>query len=73
VDADGALATLDVVARVDAQGPYSRVFLKPGARPRDLMEQLQRRGVPMEHFEVVRAPLEEIFVRTVQANERGAA
>jgi hypothetical protein len=27
----------------------------------------------MEHFEVVRAPLEEIFVRTVQASERGAA
>jgi ABC-2 type transport system ATP-binding protein len=70
VDADGALPDLPVVARVERQGPHTRVFLKAGARPRDLMELLVQHRLMVEHFEVVRTPVEEIFVRTVQAQER---
>jgi ABC-2 type transport system ATP-binding protein len=66
VEAEGDLPALDIVARSERQGPLVRMFLKPGARPRDLMERLLRLGVPLQHFEVVRTPLEEIFVRTVR-------
>jgi ABC-2 type transport system ATP-binding protein len=70
--ADGALDTLPAVDRVEPQGALSRVFLRDGARPRDLMQQIQQRGLIVEHFEVVRAPLEEIFVQTVAAATAGA-
>jgi ABC-2 type transport system ATP-binding protein len=73
VDADGALAGCDVVARIEPHGSLSRVFLKPGARPRDLMDHLVRRGVSVEHFEVMRAPVEEIFVHTVETGDARAA
>jgi ABC-2 type transport system ATP-binding protein len=73
VDANGALAGCDVVARIEPHGSLSRVFLKPGARPRDLMDHLVRRGVSVEHFEVMRAPVEEIFVHTVETGDARAA
>ena len=77
VEADGEIPTLDIAARSERQGPRVRIFLKPGAGPRDLMERMLRHGVPLQHFEVVRTPLEEIFVRTVRRldaapAERGA-
>ena len=69
VDADGDLAGLPVVAKVEQDGALRRVFLKPGSAPRDLMNLLVEKRVPLEHFEVVRMPLEEIFVRIVQEGE----
>jgi ABC-2 type transport system ATP-binding protein len=71
VDADGGLADLPAVARVEPDGVLSRVFLVPGAEPRDLMDQLLQRRIAMQHFEVVRSPLEEIFVRTVRGEGKG--
>ena len=71
VDADGDLAGLPVVARVEQNGTLSRVFLAPGAEPRDLMNILIERGMAMQHFEVMRTPLEEIFVRTVRGGGKG--
>ena len=73
VEAEGDLPDLDVADRLERQGPHVRVYLKPGARPRDLMERLVRLGVPLHHFEVVRTPLEEIFVRTVRRLEGAPA
>jgi ABC-2 type transport system ATP-binding protein len=73
VEAHGALAGLPAVARVEPHEGLSRVFLRAGARPRDLMDQILGRGMVVDHFEVMRAPLEEIFVRTVEAGETGAA
>jgi ABC-2 type transport system ATP-binding protein len=66
VEAEGEIPELDIAARSERQGPHVRIFLKPGARPRDLMERMLRHGVALHHFEVVRTPLEEIFVRTVR-------
>ena len=71
VDADGDLADLPVVARVEQNGILSRVFLAPGAQPRDLMNHLIERRIAMKHFEVMRTPLEEIFVRTVRGGGQG--
>jgi ABC-2 type transport system ATP-binding protein len=66
VDADGSLADLPAAARVEASGALRRVYLAAGAEPRDLMNQLLERRIALQHFEVARTPLEEIFVRTVQ-------
>jgi ABC-2 type transport system ATP-binding protein len=66
VDAEGALAALPAAARVEPHGALQRIFLRPGARPRDLMDQIVERRLPIEHFEVMRAPVEEIFVRVVE-------
>ncbi|MFQ5878509.1 MAG: ABC transporter ATP-binding protein [Acidobacteriota bacterium] len=65
VDADGALEGLPVVERVESHGALTRVVLKAGARPRDLMNLLVSRGIAVEHFEVARTPVEEIFVQKV--------
>jgi ABC-2 type transport system ATP-binding protein len=73
VDADGAVASLPGVARIERQGALTRVFLQPGRKPSDLMREMVQRGVPLEHFETVRTPVEEIFVRTVQAGEPSRA
>jgi len=66
VDAEGALASLPSAARVEPHGALHRVFLRPGARARDLMDQIVERRLSIEHFEVMRAPVEEIFVRVVE-------
>jgi ABC-2 type transport system ATP-binding protein len=73
VDAGGDLGSLPIVDRVQKHGGLSRVFLRGGARPRDLMDLLLKHGIPIDHFEVVRPPLEEIFVRTVEAADAAAA
>jgi len=62
---------LPCAERIEAQGVLRRIVLKPGARPRDLMEALLARGLAVDHFEVVRTPLEEIFVGTVRGTEGG--
>ncbi len=66
VDADGALDALPIVVRSERRGPLTRVILREGSRPRDLMDLLVTRGIPVEHFEVVRTPIEEIFVQVVR-------
>ncbi|HEU4401360.1 MAG TPA: ATP-binding cassette domain-containing protein [Candidatus Polarisedimenticolia bacterium] len=66
IDGDGGLGDLPLAERVEKQGGLSRVVLKPGARPGDLMQILLSRGLAVEHFEVWRAPLEEIFIDTVR-------
>ena len=65
------LRGLPPVASAEPQGRLCRVVLRDGARPSDLMAILQERRIPVEHFEVARMPVEEIFVRTVRA--RGPA
>jgi len=72
VGAEGPLPPLPLVARAEVQGPHTRLFLMPGVPPRDLMALLVRQGVTLTHFEVVRTPVEEIFVRTVRGLEPGA-
>lgn len=71
VDVEDGLTDLPAVARIERGGALSRVFLIAGAQPRDLMNQLLERRIAMQHFEVVRSPLEEIFVRMVEGEPHG--
>lgn len=66
---DGDLASLTPVARATREGALTRVVLAAGARPRELLALLAARGHAVDHFEVARTPLEEIFVRTVRAGQ----
>jgi len=69
VDAGDGLETLAPVARIERRGRLTRAVLRPGATPRDLMEALTAHRVPITHFETWRAPMEEIFVRTIEEGE----
>ncbi|MGH9750028.1 MAG: ABC transporter ATP-binding protein [Candidatus Polarisedimenticolia bacterium] len=71
LDAGGDLLGLPVVARVEPRGALRRAVLRAGARPRDLLDLLIARHIPVEHFEVYKTPVEEIFVRL--AGRGGAA
>ena len=70
VDASGPIEGIPGVTRAVAQGQHTRAFLAPGTRPRDLLAHLMSRGMTVDHFEALRAPVEEIFVATVRARER---
>ncbi len=65
------LAALPIVARIERQGALHRVVLRDGKRPGDLMALLMERRIAVDHFEELRMPVEEIFVRTVHS--RGAS
>jgi ABC-2 type transport system ATP-binding protein len=71
IGAEADLSALPIVARIERQGALQRVILRDGARPRDLMGLLLERRIAVDHFEALRMPVEEIFVRTVRS--RGAA
>ncbi len=61
------LRGLPPVASAGRQGRLCRVVLRDGVSPSDLMAILQERRIPVDHFEVARMTVEEIFVRTVRA------
>ncbi|HYS78326.1 MAG TPA: ATP-binding cassette domain-containing protein [Candidatus Dormibacteraeota bacterium] len=61
------LRGLPPVASAGRQGRLCRVVLRDGVPPSDLMAILQERRIPVDHFEVARMTVEEIFVRTVRA------
>ncbi|MEE9291450.1 MAG: DUF4162 domain-containing protein, partial [Acidobacteriota bacterium] len=71
VDADGSLEGFPVVDRLVPDGGMTRVVLKSGSRPRDLMDLLVARRVPFEHFAVVKTPIEDIFVEVVGGGKPG--
>jgi ABC-2 type transport system ATP-binding protein len=68
VGADADLTALPIVASVERQGALQRVILRDGARARDLTALLLERGIAVDHFEALRMPVEEIFVRTVRSH-----
>ena len=71
VDADGSLDGFRVVDRIVPEGRLTRVILRSGSRPRDLMDLLVSRGIPFEHFAVVRTPIEDIFIEVVGGGKPG--
>jgi len=73
VGADADLEDLPVVARVEPQGVLHRVILRDGARPRDLMALLLEKRIAIDHFEALRMPVEDIFVRTVRSRAAAPA
>jgi len=44
------------------------VTLAPGAQPRDLLQQIVARGLPLDMFERATATLDEIFITVVKSD-----
>lgn len=65
LDADGELGDLHGVASLRDRGGSRELVLEPGFTPQKVLEQLVRRGVGVNRFEVVVPPLREIFLRVV--------
>ena len=66
------LDEIDGVEYVEQHNNQLRLILAPKTNPQDLLDELRGRGVPLEKFEVAIPTLDEIFVRVVQDNGRGA-
>src|SRR5881296_1925365 len=73
VGTDADLEALPIVARVERQGALHRVILRDGTRPRDLMALLLEKRIAIDHFEALRMPVEDIFVRTVRSRAAAPA
>ena len=50
------------VARVNEYGPYKELRMSPGADSQQILRQLMALG-SLEHFEIARPSLHDIFVR----------
>ncbi len=59
---NGALERIPGVMRVNSYGPYKELRMTPGADPQMILHQLIDMG-PVEHFEMARPSLHDIFVR----------
>jgi ABC-2 type transport system ATP-binding protein len=59
---NGNLGELPGVARVNDYGPYKELRMTPEADPQPILRQLMALG-RVEHFEVARPSLHDIFVR----------
>ncbi len=57
---------LEGVERLEPVNGAVKLHLRPGVRPQDILRELVRREVPLEHFEIALPTLDEIFIRVVQ-------
>lgn len=60
------LPTLEGVERIEAVNGAVKLHLRPGVRPQEVLRELVRREVPLNHFEITLPTLDEIFIRVVQ-------
>ncbi len=58
--------TLEGVERIEAVNGAVKLHLRPGVRPQEVLRELVRREVPLDHFEITLPTLDEIFIRVVQ-------
>jgi ABC-2 type transport system ATP-binding protein len=71
IDIEGELPSLDGVKQAFPEnGTVWRLLLSPEVRADNILKQLVQLRVPVNRFEKVLAPLEDIFVRVVQEGER---
>jgi ABC-2 type transport system ATP-binding protein len=70
VSALGELPELPQVESVVVERPGTyRLLLREGAEPQGVLERLVTAGVPVERYERVLAPMEDIFIRVVKSGD----
>jgi ABC-2 type transport system ATP-binding protein len=67
----GELPKLRGVAQVLPHNEAHKLTLAQGTTPQDVLEQLVAQRVPVERFEIAVPTLDEIFIRTVSADQPG--
>lgn len=73
VRASGPLPDLPMATRVESRDGAYYVELPPETSPQAVLAALVQANVPVQSFQVAMLPLEEIFVRVVQEDQRAAA
>lgn len=63
--ADG-IPALEGVERVEPVNGAVKLYLRADVQPQQILRELVRRDVPLEHFEIALPTLDEIFIRVVQ-------
>ncbi len=70
VGLQGELPTLHGVKSVVHEGDSTwRLLLDTGTEPHDVLSALVQAGVPVDRFEKVLAPMEDVFIRVVQEEQ----
>jgi len=72
VGAEGDLAAVPGVLRVEPHNDKAKVYLARDCEPKDFLARAHAAGVAVEHFEVALPSLEDIFVQVAQS-EPGAS
>jgi ABC-2 type transport system ATP-binding protein len=72
VRAAGELPKLPGVESVEPVNGTVKLNLAKGAAPQDILQELARRKVAVERFEIAMPDLDEIFIRVVRDREAGA-
>jgi len=73
VRAEGDLAAVPGVLNVEKVGDRRKVTLARDCRPRDFLPRMFAAGLAVEHFEIARPSLEDIFVHVATSGDRGAS
>lgn len=68
VDSPVDLPALAGVERMEAHNHSVKLSLAEGTSPQAVLEELVRRGIPLEKFEVAVPTLDEIFIQAVQGS-----
>ena len=53
------------ISRVETENHHQRAFLEPGASPQAVLNEMVRRGILLDQFEVAQPTLDEIFIQVV--------
>ena len=53
------------ISRVESENQHLRAYLEPGASPQAVLNEMVRRGVSLDQFEVAQPTLDEIFIQVV--------
>jgi ABC-2 type transport system ATP-binding protein len=72
VRGDGEWSALGGVERVEPQADGSKIYLAADCQPADFLRQACAAGAAIEHFQIARPSLEEVFVQVARADGRGA-
>jgi ABC-2 type transport system ATP-binding protein len=72
VRAPAGIPDLPGVERVEPVNGTVKLHLSPGSDPQTILQALVARKVAVEQFEIAMPTLDEIFIRVVQGQERGA-
>ncbi len=72
VRGQGNMADVPGVVRVERDGDATKVYLAADCEPSEFLKRALAAGAAIEHFEVARPSLEDIFVQVAQGNDRGS-
>lgn len=72
VRGQGNMGDVPGVVRIERDGDATKVYLAADCEPSEFLKRALAAGATIEHFEIARPSLEDIFVQVAQGNDRGS-